>query len=641
MESIKEARLLVCNQCWQDIFNTEDFQRTCSCQESGCDHNHGLRFEKTVRQINISAVNGCNWCSYIHTSTSKKEGVGTLDDVVRIKLRPFHVDHSTPIGRNTFIIVMHYLRERGLGWNLDLYAFTNDKDNAARFVTARQLQPEVNTDAAQKQIKSWLAECSHHDSCPAQPESILPTRVIEIDPPNSSGKPRLLVSEGKRGKYVALSYCWGTNPYGSLGLSNLEEYTKHLDLEKLPQTLRDAITITKSISIPYLWVDSLCILQDSEFDKQHEISMMKTIYENSFVTIVAASSESVTHGFLQTRRKPLESDVEYDESLEPINKRAWTLQEQLMSHRYLIYASNTLQWRCKVGVRNLGDSLHIDPYSVENRYSETFSALAKSTAGQETELKRWLRIVHIYSWRLASHSCDKLNAIAGIAMEFSYMLGPGYYAGLWKFSLLWQLTWSTLNWYQSPYLITRPTVYRAPSWSWASVDGRISYDKAGLLDDDNQQFLYRCETISCETELKSPDFLFGEITAASLKIKAVLRQAWFNPAIETWNVLWLAEDDKTLGAAEALHLANLRQDNPEDANIEKCYAYTFTGQYDVSGGWGAILVSCLPIAAFEERISIGLLLVQTDGGTFRRIGSFRNARRNDFGHLQENIITII
>jgi hypothetical protein len=75
---------------------------------------------------------------------------------------------------------------------------------------------------------------------------------------------------------------------------------------ELPQTLRDAIAVTKSVSIPYLWVDALCILQDSEEDESHEISMMERIYRNSFLTIVAVNSEEVTQGFLQPRKMPVE-----------------------------------------------------------------------------------------------------------------------------------------------------------------------------------------------------------------------------------------------------------------------------------------------------------------------------------------------
>jgi hypothetical protein len=111
---------------------------------------------------------------------------------------------------------------------------------------------------------------------------ILPTPVIEVAPVGSPDKPRLLVTAGKKRRYAALSYCWGSNSYGELKRSHLNKYLQHLDVGALPQTLRNAIAVTKSISVPYLWVDALCILQDSEEDKSHGISMMEWIYRDSW-----------------------------------------------------------------------------------------------------------------------------------------------------------------------------------------------------------------------------------------------------------------------------------------------------------------------------------------------------------------------
>jgi hypothetical protein len=231
---------------------------------------------------------------------------------------------------------------------LGVHAFTTSTDLAAPFVTARKIQTEVYPDSSRHQIQDWLVGCADHSECPGQAETILPTRVIEVAPVDSPDKPRLLVTAGKKGRYAALSYCWGNSSYGTLTRARLNKYLQHLDVDALPQTLRDAITVTKSISIPYLWVDALCILQDSDEDKTFEISMMEKVYRDSLVTIVAANSEGVTQGFLQPLKMPISSFTvpfrlsesqfgtmsvqdldkrEYEESEEPINTRAWTLQE--------------------------------------------------------------------------------------------------------------------------------------------------------------------------------------------------------------------------------------------------------------------------------------------------------------------------
>ena len=143
------------------------------------------------------------------------------------------------MGNNTFYLNLEWEKgheERGLGWALRVHAFTDADNAAAHLVTARPHQTKVDSDVAQRQVRSWLAECALHHCCPPESENILPTRVIEIDPPGSFGKPRLLTSAGKRGQYAALSYCWGVKPSASLSHFNHDEYSKTLNVETLPQT---------------------------------------------------------------------------------------------------------------------------------------------------------------------------------------------------------------------------------------------------------------------------------------------------------------------------------------------------------------------------------------------------------------------
>jgi hypothetical protein len=99
-------------------------------------------------------------------------------------------------------------------WGLRIHAFTNSTDLAAPFVTARELQTEVYSDASRHQIRNWPAECADHKQCPGQADMILPIRVIDVAPVDSPDKPRLLVTAGEKGRYAALSCCWGSNSSG-------------------------------------------------------------------------------------------------------------------------------------------------------------------------------------------------------------------------------------------------------------------------------------------------------------------------------------------------------------------------------------------------------------------------------------------
>jgi hypothetical protein len=127
---------------------------------------------------------------------------------------------------------------------------------------------------------SWLNDCiSTHVDCPKPLNGPLPTRVIDVGPPDGSQSPFLSIpSTSKRSldspldaRYLALSYCWGviTETGKSHFLTtavNLMERRRGFSMDQLPQTIRDAIDITRRLGIRYLWVDALCILQGDDLE---------------------------------------------------------------------------------------------------------------------------------------------------------------------------------------------------------------------------------------------------------------------------------------------------------------------------------------------------------------------------------------
>jgi hypothetical protein len=142
-----------------------------------------------------------------------------------------------------------------------------------------------------------------------------------------------------------------------------QDITNGLLFSKLPKTLQDAMTITLKLGLRYIWIDSLCILQDDPKDLSREIASMADTYQGAFVTISAARSASVHDGFLadhgkisHTRiRLPYESATvkdgavlveqgrrAYDPTEDPINLRAWTLQEHILPRRMLVFGTRKL-----------------------------------------------------------------------------------------------------------------------------------------------------------------------------------------------------------------------------------------------------------------------------------------------------------
>ena len=198
--------------------------------------------------------------------------------------------------------------------------------------------------------------------------SDLPTRVLCV----ADGSVKLISTSELWDdmRYAALSYCWGGDQEQKTTTQNLQK--REIDgvkLAELPKVLRDAVTVTMQLGLSYLWIDSLCIVQDDKLDKEAEVAKMADIYSGAYVTISAASSSSAHEGFLRDRNpsknrrhvvpiKTLCPDGKagwvyiyrpevYQPKEEPLNTRGWTLQEHLLSPRLLIYGSWQLRWVCK------------------------------------------------------------------------------------------------------------------------------------------------------------------------------------------------------------------------------------------------------------------------------------------------------
>jgi hypothetical protein len=222
--------------------------------------------------------------------------------------------------------------------------------------------------------KESLDLCNNYHSC-SNLESRLPTRVIDV----SGGRTVLLrpTLDGSgmspHGLYVALSYCLGQAQPITTTTINLNEYLSELPFSEFPRSLQEAVVITRQLGLKYLWIDSLCIIQDSLEDKEREMAHMCQVYQNAHVTIVGASAAGSSEGYLTSKPfvggtapfRVLWQDVTLNESSvtryiikersereiisrEPLHQRAWTLQECFLSPRLLIYGRDCMIWKCEL-----------------------------------------------------------------------------------------------------------------------------------------------------------------------------------------------------------------------------------------------------------------------------------------------------
>jgi len=347
--------------------------------------------------------------------------------------------------------------------------------------------------------QTWITEClSTHTSCQLTPSNFRPTRVLDVRP----GKQNaicLVETSQKSGaiSWAALSYVWGGPQLLRTTKHSIQSHYQGINLDDMPQTLVDAVEVCRRISVPYLWVDSLCIIQDDPNDLEAELGSMAHIYQHAKVTVAAASASSVQQGFLQNyplyyyadRGPPIQlyhansetnrplpglllwpGHYSRHEDSDPIFKRAWTYQERMLSPRFLQYSTGGMLWRCRHHVLSADTKANLDYFQDNDKLLQMGPSLPGSN---KTMMSSWDDIMKEYSKLSLTYQGDKLNAVAGVAAVYQQETGKTYLAGLWKEDMPWSLAWfSAEHGSKTPRF---DEYYVGPSWSWASITSPTRY----------------------------------------------------------------------------------------------------------------------------------------------------------------------
>jgi hypothetical protein len=470
--------------------------------------------------------------------------------------------------------------------------------------------PELNSDSdtAYCRLEAWLKECTiNHQDCKApllNPE--LPTRVIDVFAYDR--EVTLFESKGQRGRYIALSHCWGSSSRLMATKESLEDLSKGIAISFLPKTFRDAINITKRLGVKYLWIDCLCIVQDDPSDWEREASKMSQVYSYAYLTISASGSTDSYSGCFPKRAKdsyvsvptrslgydvprdlsgPKSFVMEYERKArpgqwgrlhlfeewlpgssffapqrtnvgsfgkyfdpiadEPLSVRGWTLQERLLSPRIVHYATDQMYFECETQL------LSEDCFKIPNMFFSMGILLStQSIAFEKHGLPKsagisydigqhvpnplggwrwrggWLSIVENYSRRRLTVNQDKLSAVAGVARAVAEITGDTYLAGLWAQHFFEDLHWRVYV-YEETFeknkeglgklavkgkavgTTDRPAEYRAPSWSWASIDAPIKY--VPLAYSKIVAHVRKCATLPAGADV------YGRVAAGRLDIE--------------------------------------------------------------------------------------------------------------------------
>lgn len=381
----------------------------------------------------------------------------------------------------------------------------------------RHVSPSADSDECFNLIKHWVTQCrDHHEECNGKsPSNWIPTRLVDVGNGSDGDMPKLVLRQDvpQSSQFLALSHCWGKTRLLQTKTDNILDHC--VALKGLPPTFAHACRLTKALGFRYIWIDSLCIIQDNRLDWEREAAKMGEVYSEAALVIAASSANSSDEGFLNPRKDDYQGQVEVRDpsshsiwsrksytvhyrrsifhtsrtSLNPgtglLGTRAWTFQEQALARRFVSFGPRELSWECRSFTdcecdlawarrdpNQAGTEAEKEAYLKGNPDSEWMQLVKLSfddmlEKGTRIDLYfEWRKnVLEPYTYRQITKSSDKLAALAAIATAFYSKLGPDeeYLAGLWRGDLVRGLGWFT-------NLERAVSDSYFPSWSWASLD---------------------------------------------------------------------------------------------------------------------------------------------------------------------------
>jgi hypothetical protein len=167
------------------------------------------------------------------------------------------------------------------------------------------LVPErLDVDIATRQARQWLNECEVNHQCSVYRRSRtqLPTRVLDLgEDASPQDSIKLFETGGVEDIYMTLSHCWGPTQFITTTRDTIKQRIAGIALSDLPQTFKDAVSLTRKLGIRYLWIDSLCIKQKDKEDWEREAGKMGSVYSQSFLNIAATRSAEGSGGLFKER----------------------------------------------------------------------------------------------------------------------------------------------------------------------------------------------------------------------------------------------------------------------------------------------------------------------------------------------------
>ncbi|RFN49035.1 het-domain-containing protein [Fusarium flagelliforme] len=453
-----------------------------------------ISYDLKLLEANSSA-DLCDLCSLLWALCQKAGNASTA----RVSFQR----NGTTLLLNSYTPVASIFRKAGLSMGMD---------------TQIQLSPSAlpcaGSAAHLEIVRQWLQQCDrYHQGCKRTQtwsssnslgaNKTLPTRVIAVNGINDERVHLLETNSSHKGSWVALSHQWGSGQQFRTLRTNIKEHIAGIRLTDLPRTFRDAVKVTRAIGCPFLWIDSICIIQGPDGDFQQEAKQMEQVYSGAYCVLAASRCPGHDAGFLGPRKESQCISLRTDRDAQPfflretiddfqnhvldgpLGGRGWVLQEHALARRTVYYTDYQCYFEC-------GDGVRCETLTKMTNQRATFLAdpnfprlMMKADKG--AKILGYQDLYKMYSGLGLTLATDRPWAINGLQERIIAALGvqggfgvffednkEGRRRGLLRRSLLWRRadkegTLTPIKFCPSP------SGTKVPSWSWMAYTGSIEY----------------------------------------------------------------------------------------------------------------------------------------------------------------------
>ncbi|CEJ83082.1 hypothetical protein VHEMI03112 [[Torrubiella] hemipterigena] len=531
------------------------------------------------------------------------------------------------------------------------------------------ISPSTGDDKTWKIIQSWLNTCiESHNRCNRQPpDKLMPDRLIQIQQQLDGDLTFQIVpgtQVGLGSRYIAVSHCCNDADNVKLTRQNLDQHSSPQSWTLLPLTFRQTLAVAARLGVAHIWIDQLCTVQDDAAEVAAATAKRADVFRNSFLAVGVSGTTSASSGLFSTRDPflvaptvfdfPIDTDgttvphlssCEHPEGWEsafnanPLSHSAQAISDRILAPRMVHFGSTMVFWECHhskcaeihphgVHKPELGSIYKLLGVSNQNKAPESdgkwthvpWKSLinaASRDAGHgpiHQVFYDWVRLLETYAGCKSTTARDKLEGLQGIAEHMRLMLQERgctdiqYAAGMWQALLPGSLMWTVDDG-------TRIVSADVPSWSWASLDGKLNFPVTEPFDGEKEDML--CEFVKFESQHE------GNPLKERLVVKGKLALAHLHPRMTS---------PRFHGDPKVLIRQFVDEDVPEVClgkpfpEFSTDYDYEWAVRFDTEADI-AEAVLCLPLRLESaDRLGYtvhGLALTRLDDGTLCRRGTWR------------------